>query len=574
MKGTIVKIKFNAVVAKLIEPQREVRLLVSELLSYRVADAEHTRAFKNSGWDGYSSFYQMRTDSFPAGFVRFLKKKLELRGIKVIARRAGEVFEPAGPENPVIDSFGEDPRYDYQMETVRRLVNLKAMIAQVATGGGKSRIFKLACARINAPTLFVTTRKSLMYQMAAQMEDQGRKIGILGDGTWKPELNGVNFAIVDTLSSRLEVPDFQKEVGIIVERIESEIEELFNAVASQKGLKISENMLRTAPDAVKKMVSDLRDKISQNVWKKYPDSEVQKEARVKTERKKARREETINFLREMVFVTLEEAHEVSGNGFYDILNQCHKAVFRLALTATPFMKDEQEANMRLMAVTGPIGIKISEKMLIERGILATPYFYYHEPECPKGLYRGSGWQKAYKIGVVESEPRNNFIVAETKRARQYGLPVMILVQQTAHGRLLKKQLNEAGVITDFISGECDQKKRQAALDKLKDGKLNCLIGSTILDVGVDVPAVGMVILAGGGKAEVALRQRIGRGLRAKKNMPNVCFIIDFTDRHNAHLFKHSSMRRSIVAETPGFAENVLAKPFKFEDYDLKRGENA
>lgn len=574
MKGTIVKIKFNAVVAKLIEPQREVRLLVSELLSYRVADAEHTRAFKNSGWDGYSSFYQMRTDSFPAGFVRFLKKKLELRGIKVIARRAGEVFEPAGPENPVIDSFGEDPRYDYQMETVRRLVNLKAMIAQVATGGGKSRIFKLACARINAPTLFVTTRKSLMYQMAAQMEDQGRKIGILGDGTWKPELNGVNFAIVDTLSSRLEVPDFQKEVGIIVERIENEIEELFNAVASQKGLKISENMLRTAPDAVKKMVSDLRDKISQNVWKKYPDSEVQKEARVKTERKKARREETINFLREMVFVTLEEAHEVSGNGFYDILNQCHKAVFRLALTATPFMKDEQEANMRLMAVTGPIGIKISEKMLIERGILATPYFYYHEPECPKGLYRGSGWQKAYKVGVVESEPRNSFIVAETKRARQYGLPVMILVQQTAHGRLLKKQLNEAGVITDFISGECDQKKRQAALDKLKDGKLNCLIGSTILDVGVDVPAVGMVILAGGGKAEVALRQRIGRGLRAKKNMPNVCFIIDFTDRHNAHLFKHSSMRRSIVAETPGFAENVLAKPFKFEDYDLKRGENA
>ncbi|MBH8434009.1 hypothetical protein I8Q59_09430, partial [Acinetobacter baumannii] len=43
----------------------------------------------------------------------------------------------------------------------------------------------------------------------------------------------------------------------------------------------------------------------------------------------------------------------------------------------------------------------------------------------------------------------------------------------------------------------------------------------LLDGGVDVPAVGLIILAGGGKAEVALRQRIGRGLRAKKFGPNV-----------------------------------------------------
>ena len=43
----------------------------------------------------------------------------------------------------------------------------------------------------------------------------------------------------------------------------------------------------------------------------------------------------------------------------------------------------------------------------------------------------------------------------------------------------------------------------------------------ILDVGVDVPSVGCIILAGGGKAEVANRQRIGRGLRAKKLGPNI-----------------------------------------------------
>ena len=85
-----------------------------------------------------------------------------------------------------------------------------------------------------------------------------------------------------------------------------------------------------------------------------------------------------------------------------------------------------------------------------------------------------------------------------------------------------------------------------------------LIGSTILDVGVDVPSVGMIVLAGGGKAEVATRQRIGRGLRRKKAGPNVAFIIDFADDHNMHLKSHYFERRAIVTGTPGFAEGIVA----------------
>jgi hypothetical protein len=59
------------------------------------------------------------------------------------------------------------------------------------------------------------------------------------------------------------------------------------------------------------------------------------------------------------------------------------------------MKDDEEANMRLMASSGPIAIKVSEEMLIDSGILAKPYFKYvtlteHHPK----LYRTTGWQRA------------------------------------------------------------------------------------------------------------------------------------------------------------------------------------
>jgi hypothetical protein len=133
---------------------------------------------------------------------------------------------------------------------------------------------------------------------------------------------------------------------------------------------------------------------------------------------------------------------------------------------------------------------------------------------------------------------------------------MALIVRKAHGAVLNKMMLDAGLRSAFIFGEASQTKRDKALLALEKGTLDVLIGSTILDVGVDVPAVGQILLGGGGKAEVALRQRIGRGLREKKNGPNVCFITDYRDRGNKYLQDHSIARQGIIAETPGFAENI------------------
>ena len=284
----------------------------------------------------------------------------------------------------------------------------------------------------------------------------------------------------------------------------------------------------------------------------------------KQERQAAIRAKTIRLLEYFEFIILEEAHEVGGDGFYEILRHCRNAHYRLALTATPFMRADQESNMRLQACTGPIGIKITEKMLIDRGILAKPYFKFVSTACPAKLKRGSSYQRAVNLGLIENPHRNGHIAFEAIRAAKLGLPVMILVSRKDHGRILKDQITAAGVRGEFIFGDSDQDKRKRTLKKLGSGEIEVLIGSTILDVGVDVPAVGMVILAGGGKAEVALRQRIGRGLRAKKNGPNVAFIVDFTDEHNSHLKEHAKTRQQIVQTTPGFAENVLIAGSDFD----------
>lgn len=523
----ILTIAHNAVNAKVSvnggDAPRDIKLLVQEVLSYRVEGAEFSSAFQSHQWDGRSSFFEFAKGIFPAGFVSLVSAKLRKAGHDVrLARRPFPA--PLGPKVPKVDSFPDDPRYDYQMQVVDVLERHGQIIAQVATGGGKSRIAKLAYSRIARPTLFLTTRGILMHQMADAMRELvgANRVGVIGDGSWRA-VNGFNVGMIQTFAAKLRAPDPS-----------------------------------AGPDA----------------WREH--EEISAQVR--------------NLLSKFEFVILEEAHEVSSDSFYEIMRHCVNAHYRLSLTATPFMKDSQEANMRLMACSGPVGIIVSEKMLIERGILAKPYFKFVrlEDPFPEGdldvkdargkpagtrrvkLLKSTPWPKCYELGVSGGVKRNAMVVYEAKRAVEYGLSVITLVQHKKHGARLQQLMTAAGLRATFIYGENNQAERKAAIAALKDGRIDVLIGSTILDVGVDVPAVGMIIIASAGKAEVAMRQRIGRGLREKKNgMPNVAFIVDFDDWQNNHLKDHARQRRFIIEDTPGFAENIV-RDFDYAGHGFTR----
>lgn len=473
-----IKLAANAIKARLFDADRDTRLAVSEFLSYQVENAERTELFQSGRWDGRSSFYDFQTDTFPAGFVPVVARELRRLGCTV-ALATKPPPPPLGPAPGTVDlsGFGFNPRYDYQPETVRRLLTHGRMVAQVATGGGKSHIARMAVQTIGRPSLFLTTRTVLMDQMRKAFAEAGMTAGVLGDGTWAPR-RGVNVGMVQTFTARL---------------------------ASN-----------------------------------HPE-----------------REATLKLLQLFELVIGEEAHEVGGASYFEVLNHCPNAHYRLAMTATPFMRPDGEANMRLMAAFGPVGIQVSEAELINRGILAQPSFKLLATPAPPMLRRSTRWPTCYDLGIVENQERNRSIVQEASRAAGYGLPVMALVQRKRHGEILEAAAREAGLRAEFIFGKHELDQRTAALARLKSGETQMLIGSTILDVGVDVPAVGLVILAGGGKAEVQLRQRIGRGLREKKAGPNVCFVLDFQDAWNKTLWEHALTRRAILEETDGFREGIL-----------------
>lgn len=403
-----------------------------------------------------------------------------------------------GQPYPKIDSWGYIDKYDYQPLTAEKLVKNRIMIARVSTGGGKTRIARICHARIGRRTLFLTTRKVLAHQMMEACSLWGQETGFIGDGEWRP------------------------------------LDE--------------ENSLNIA------MVQTLALRL------KLPD---EKDTSADAIRQRRIRQKTIDFLKTVDLLIGEEAHEASGEGYFEVINHCTNAYYRLALTATPFMKNGGEDNMRLMAAFGDIGVNVSEKKLIDRGVLATPYFKFIpiKGKIPK-LFKSTPWQRAQEVGIVNNEIRNKEIINHCLLMKKLSLSTMILVQRKEHGKILNQLLSKSGLVGEYIFGESSKAKRDKALKKLENGEIDYLIGSTILDVGVDVPSVGSVVNAGGGKAEVMLRQRIGRGLRAKKHGANVCLIVDFLDHENLTLFEHSQIRKNVIEKTPGFRENIV------DDFDF------
>jgi superfamily II DNA or RNA helicase len=496
----------NPVVALVDGIDDQTKLALSDAMSFIVEGYEHMGL---GSWDGRSTLYDWQSGKFPAGFVPTALAILNDRGYTPQIHR-NPLPAPLGPmptpDAPLVDNYPRDDNRDYQFKAVRILEKHGSFIARVATGGGKSRIAALCIKRIGRKTAFITTRQVLLYQMGEALEAAGFKVSYCGDGTWDTS-GDVVLAMVQTLADR--IGEYKPDV------------------------------LNMTADEIK----------------------------VGADRHERRAQEAKDFMDTVEFLIAEEAHEAGGNSYFEVCKAMRKAHYRLALTATPLMRDG-ESNARLVGMFGPIRLEVSEQMLIQRGILATPYFKFipiGPKEQPPTLRRGTNWQKAEEQGIVTNHYRNKCGVAEVIRASRWGLSAMMLVKRQKHGKILHEMLKQYGLRGTYIFGESNKDKRDNALNKLRSGEYDYVIGSTILDVGVDVPGIGVLVMMGGGKAEVAIRQRIGRGLRGKKPpAPNAAFVVDFEDGNNKHLISHAKQRRAIVEQTPGFVEGIIPRGKDFD----------
>jgi superfamily II DNA or RNA helicase len=257
---------------------------------------------------------------------------------------------------------------------------------------------------------------------------------------------------------------------------------------------------------------------------------------------------------EKVFdITVDETHCFFANGMLVhncqhwaastcqiVSDYCTNARYRFGISATPWrdMSDD-------ILIDGCFGKQIADinaSTLISKGVLVPPKIYFVHIKSKMG----GVFADVYKRGIVENMYRNNVIKNLAEKFIEEGRQTLILVRHISHGEILQEMI--PGSV--FLHGSINNKNRQEAIKKMKDGKHMCVIASSIFDEGVDVKPLSALILAGAGKSPTRALQRIGRAIRSYEGKKDA-IIVDFFDEMK-YMKKHSQSRRKIYKTEPKF----------------------
>lgn len=376
---------------------------------------------------------------------------------------------------------------DYQQETEEACLREGSGIVRAATGAGKTLIFTSLLGKYNGLKRIVYVRKlDLMRQTIRVIEQElGIEVGQVGGG------------VVDI-----------KELTVV----------MIPTAAIAVGEKYVKYEYSEDDDTDKELAMSLSD---------------QQKLAIK------------QYIEEAECFVVDECHAIASKSVQLINKHSKKAYYRFGFSATPWREDG--ADILLNATTGPQLSDINASSLIEKGFLVPPRVHFYKMMPEKGQQTPSKYNEAYTKFIVENEKRNDKIVKLTKRLVENGDRPVIIVQRQKHGEILEGQLQKQGVDVQFIYGKTSLSDREYALEQFQEGVLDVIIGSSILQEGIDIPCITALVNASCGKASGAYYQKIGRAIRTFGEDKTRAIVIDFVDE--VKWFKQHAKARIKILET-------------------------
>lgn len=483
----------------------DVQEALKKATSFRPVGYQYTAAFKHGRTDGRVKL--LKGQKFPAGLLNDILAVFRKHNVPFhIHHEKSEVQRP----DISVEPYGIESR-PYQDMAVQAADLYPRGTIQVPTGGGKTAIQARVIAAKNKHTLVVVPTIDLLYQTKAFLEqhlaygpgdwDTGAPItvGQLGDGVVDPL--PITVATVRTAATAL---------GIAYESYE------FGEYDDKDDTEVSPAKLR-------------------------------------------------QFFADIGMLMVDEAHILGAQTVYDLATKL-PAPNKYGFSASPWRDDG--ADLMITAATGHKIYKVSTSELVQDKWLVPPLIQtidtkgWWEPEswgqvcnhCGRQRWMtDKGWVKkcacgserwrseftqAYKHEIVDNPVRNAMIA---QRVRELPGATLVLVKQVNHGRSLKALIEGS----EFLSGRDSSGERNRVFQAMREGQVRVLVATTIADMGLDLPILQNLVLAGVGKSSVRHLQRIGRVARPYPGK-EFARVVDFDDSHVHSWFKsHLKARRKI-----------------------------
>ena len=267
-------------------------------------------------------------------------------------------------------------------------------------------------------------------------------------------------------------------------------------------------------------------------------------------------------------VCVDETHKSRGNSIKEILLACSNWKYRLGLSGTVKIEEKFSDFFRVQENVGPLVMILSAKHLIDKGFSpniniqilnlkydrSDPYLkaYWEVKNTSKDTYAsakdyGRDMLSIERNFIFDSEPRLEFINSLVKKFEKNTL-ILFSDIKNKYGKKIQQKLLEWNKDTFYIDGSIDSTDRDD-FKQTMESKGNVVIVASYgtFSTGIDLKNVHNIVFAESTKAEITIRQSIGRGMRklAEKNHVTVW---DLVDQLDGYMVKHAEKREEIYRD--------------------------
>lgn len=262
-------------------------------------------------------------------------------------------------------------------------------------------------------------------------------------------------------------------------------------------------------------------------------------------------------------IVADESHHAGSKTYSKVLQKCPAGI-RVFLSGTAFDggKEAIVAKMIMVGLSGPKIAHISKKELMDAGISTKVDVVIH-PVNTILHDRPITYDEWIDTCIHRSTERAGQIKNIIKSGYLEGL-IVIAVDYIEHGKYILYQLKEwaekEGIVIMLTHGK-DQ-NQATKIEACKEGEIDVLISTGILQEGVNIPRIRHLVYAIGKKGKISIKQWMGRAERLLEGKDKAVFH-DFMDV-GKFVLKDSMQRRQLY-----ISEDL--KVIELYDYDaIKR----
>lgn len=228
------------------------------------------------------------------------------------------------------------------------------------------------------------------------------------------------------------------------------------------------------------------------------------------------------------FVVVDECHHAAASSWSGVLARWPRAHI-LGVTATPARLDGRGLGDLFDAmVMGP-----DAGTLIEQGLLCRPVYYAPSaPDVSEVSVTAGDFDRGELFTAMDQPSITGSAVAEYQK-RASGEQSLVFCVNRLHAQNVAQQFQDCGIDARVFHGGLSDGDRTSTMAKFREGSIKMLVTVDLVGEGLDVCAVGAVILLRPTASLCLHLQQIGRGLRTAPGKERVV-ILD----HAANLSRH------------------------------------